>query len=117
MITYKTASIANGASITAGLDVDGYTLVGIITPSAWTAADLTFQAGYRTATDDTVTYADVYDADGTELVAQADTSRYIAISPLALVGAKHLKVRSGTAAAAVNQGAARTLILVLERQA
>lgn len=100
-------TIANGASLAAAVDLDGKTLVGIHMPAAWTAANLTFQVS-----EDGVTYDDFYDSSGTEKTVIAAQARYIEIPPAAWVGIRFVKVRSGTAAVTVAQGAARTLQLV-----
>lgn len=100
-------TIANGASLSGSVYVNERTVVGLEMPAAWTAASITFQASQ----DDT-TYNDVYDNDGTELTVTAAASRYIILSPAKFVGAKYLKVRSGTSGSAVNQGAARVINVV-----
>lgn len=108
------ATIANGASLSGSVDLTGVLLVGIYMPSAWTAADITFQASPDYDDDDTVTFQSIYNGDGDEYTiasAAAQASRFIAIDPRDFAGVRFLKIRSGTAAAAVNQGAARTLRL------
>jgi hypothetical protein len=102
----KTATIANGTSLSAAVDLTGLTLVGIQMPSAWTAADLTFEA----STDDG-TYDDVYDG-ALEYSVSAAASRFIRIAPSDLVSAQYLKVRSGTSGTPVNQLAERAITLI-----
>ena len=103
----RNITIANAAALSGAVSIGGEALVGIQMPAAWTAADLTMQA----AVDET-TYNDVYQDDGTELTFQADASRWIAIDPKYTLGIQDFKLRSGTTATPVNQGAARTLILI-----
>lgn len=113
MYSSFTATIANGASLSDTIAVpQGMEVCGIQMPSAWTAAVLSFQA----ATQSTGTFADVYDALGNELSSAASTSRVIAIDagPDGL-SYPFLKIRSGLTAAAVNQGAARSLIVYFRR--
>lgn len=116
--------IANGAALSDAVDLWQQTLGGIIMPSAWTAAGLSFQghdgqgineAGGGAGEPPTGSsgWKDIYDADGTELVALADASRFITIAPDAFRPVRWLRVRSGTTGTPVNQGAARTLGLVL----
>lgn len=116
--------IANGAALSDAVDLWQQTLGGIIMPSAWTAAGLSFQGhdgqgineaggGAGEPPAGSSGWKDIYDADGTELVALAAASRFITIAPDAFRPVRWLRVRSGTSAAAVNQGAARTLGLVL----
>jgi hypothetical protein len=105
-----TATIANGASLSGAVSLEGATPLAIVMPSAWTAANLTFQAS-----EDESTYNDMYDYAGTEVTVTAAASRHIWLSPNEWVGAKSIKVRSGTTGTPVNQGAART-ITILARQ-
>jgi len=100
--------IANGASLSAGLNLGGRILTGVFMPSAWTAASLTFQASY-----DNVTFVDMYSLDGAELSVVAGASLYLPINYQNFMGVNFIKIRSGASAAAVNQGAARTLQLML----
>lgn len=106
--TTKTATIANGESLSAGVRFDGAALVAIIMPAAWTAASLTFQASV-----DDITYNNVYNESGIEKTVTASTSRYIALNPADFVGANYIKVRSGTSGTPVNQDAERALSLVV----
>jgi hypothetical protein len=75
-------------------------------PAAWTAANLTFQVSH-----DGTNFFNLYDKDGTEYTVTADASRAIILPLSDWVGIEHLKIRSGTAAAAVNQGAERTIVI------
>jgi len=102
-------TIANGESLSAAANLDRLALVGIVMPSGWTAADLTFQA---CETYDG-TYVDIYDTGGNEVTVTTAASRWIAIAPQDFLSARFLKVRSGGAGAAVNQAADRTITLIL----
>ena len=118
-IQYQEVTIANGASLSAEVDLRHHSLVAIQMPADWTAADLTFQG--RPGADDTTprineTLQNVYDDAGNEVTVQADADRYIALTAAvldALTGLGRVKVRSGTSGTPVNQGAARVLTLVL----
>jgi hypothetical protein len=109
-----TATIANGASLSDSVFVDGR-LSGIITPAAWTAAAITFQASV-----DGSSFFDVYD-DALETTAvertiasgNVGTSRFLALSLVDWTAVTYVKVRSGTTGTPVNQGAQRVLTLVL----
>jgi len=110
------ATIASGASISDAVDMsayainkDNYRLFGIVMPAAWTAANLTFQASF----DGGTTWNDVMDATGTEYTVTAGTSRYIPVDPTPFAAIPMLKIRSGTAAAPVNQAADRALTFIL----
>jgi hypothetical protein len=113
-----TATIASGASLSGAITsrnvtlnttitpLGSLTVVAIIMPSAWTAANLTFQSS-----NDGTTFNDIYDSYGNELVVSAAASRYIIMPPTTFLTGFSLKVRSGTTATPVNQGAARAIIL------
>lgn len=104
----RTATIANGASLSDAVQLDGSALVGIVMPATWTAANLTIQASHNDST-----YNNVYDELGTEKTIVAAASRYISLNPADFAGSDSIKVRSGTAGTPVNQAAARSVILVL----
>lgn len=113
-IVNGTITIASGASVssTGGdanngiIDLRAKSLVGLQMPSAWTAAALTFSVSM----DGGTTYNDLYDDTMTERSIAVVASRAITVDPTKFMGCTHLKIRSGTGASAVNQGAARTLI-------
>ena len=105
---YLGVVIANGQSLSAAAQVGGYLLCGIIMPSAWTAAALTFQAS-----KDGTTYNNLYSDGGVEHTVVADASRHIKIDPQDFAGVQYVKVRSGTSGTPVAQGAARTITLVV----
>ena len=107
-IETTTATIDNGASLSGVVDLGGRKLVAIVMPASWTAASLTFQAS-----PDNVTYYNVYDGS-TERTLAVAASYYSALAIGDWVGFRYLKIRSGTAASAVNQGGARVLTLVIQ---
>lgn len=107
-VVTTTATIANGASLSGAIDLSTGKLARIAMPASWTAANLTFQASY-----DGATYNDLYDQNGTEYTVTAAASRSILVPFADFIGIRYLKIRSGTSGAAVNQGADRTLNLVL----
>ena len=109
-IVTRTATIATGESLSNAMETDGSAVVGIVMPADWTAANLTLQA----SADDS-TYNNVYDELGTEKTIVVSTSRYIPLNPADFLGANSIKVRSGTSGTAVNQAAARSVIIVLYR--
>lgn len=108
-ILYKTATIANGASLSSAVDIDGSALVGIVVPATFTGTSLTFQMSH----DDT-TYSNLYDETGTEVTVTISTSRYIRLNPSDWMGCDALKVRSGTSGSPTTQsGGDHSVILVL----
>ncbi len=113
----ETATIANGASLSGAVSVGGpdfrVSLLRISMPAAWTAANLTFQASDSL----TGTFQNLYDAAGTEVTVTTAAGREIRLDPTHFAGVGYIKVRSGTSAVPVNQGAARTVTLVYGRVA
>lgn len=101
-------TIAINESLSGAVAVGDGVFTGIVMPAAWTAAVLTFQASF-----DGTTFYNLYDEAGGEYTIAADASRYITVPAGDFAGVRFLKVRSGTAAAAVNQAAARTLSLIV----
>jgi hypothetical protein len=100
-------TIANNQSLSGPINLEGATLVAIEMPAAWDAANLTFQAS-----SDGVTYNDLYDDSGTEVVVTAAASRFIIFrADKEIVGARHLKVRSGPVGGPINQTAERKIRL------
>ena len=110
--TPQTAVIASGASLTGSIDLDAgrRTLIGIQMPAAWTTASLTFVVSH-----DNTTFVPLYwdGAEYTILAAGgAAASLGVSLEPSAFAGWPFVKVRSGTSGTAVNQGAARTLVVL-----
>lgn len=107
-VSTTTATISSGNSLSSGIDLGTARLARIVMPASWTAANLTFQTS-----PDNSTWSDLYDSYGTEYTVTAAASRAIIIPLVDFIGVRYIKVRSGTAGAAVAQGADRTLTLVL----
>lgn len=107
-------TIANGQSLSPAFSLGGSMPAAILMPAAWTAAALTMQVSF-----DGTTFVDVYDDSGNELSVTTDANRLVLFDNLAQLMALGLgaqfKLRSGTSAAPVNQGAARTLHVVAVR--
>ncbi|MCX7899414.1 MAG: hypothetical protein N2444_04925 [Methylocystis sp.] len=102
------AKIANAASLSEAVDLGVTRLSAIKMDAAWTAANLTFQASH-----DCVNYANLRDETGAEVSVTAAAGNFIAIStPAKWLGVRCLKIRSGTSAAPVAQGALRTLTII-----
>ncbi len=109
--TTVAATILATASMSDAVEINGR-LAGIVTPAAWTAAALTFQGSV-----DGVTYTNIYDAAVERTIASAAVpaaeSRFLSLDPSLWAAFRYIKIRSGTAAAAVAQGADRVLSLVI----
>lgn len=103
----SSATIANGENLSGAVDLGDKTMTGIIMPAAWTAAVLTFAVSA-----DGVTYNPLYDEYGTEVAETVAAGRAIRLDPAQWAGWRYLKIRSGTAAAPVAQGAERIVQIV-----
>lgn len=106
--TSSTVAIATGQSVSAAAQIDGK-LAGIILPTGWTTAAVTFLGSA-----DGGTFFPIYDAGVERAIASADAvaGRLIALNLSDWLGVKFVQIRSGTAAAAVNQTSARTIALL-----
>lgn len=117
MSLYKQAfnvTIANGTSISTSIDLGDMVLCAVITPAAWTAAAITFEASVNgtdwrpmrtTAGEVTVATAQI----------SASEARYLVLDPNNFRGVRFVRVRSGVSGTFVNQGAERVLQLVAVR--
>ncbi len=105
----ETATIDAAAALSGAVNFGGLRLFGIVMPAAWTAAALTFQVSF----DEGASWSNLYDANGSEVNVTVAASRAITLDPVVFAAVPMLKVRSGTAAAPVNQTAAAALQLVV----
>lgn len=122
---YKRAVIANGASVGGEVDLREFAGGLVRIPSAWTAADLTFQAHHFPSsqkpeddTDAAPTFAKVRDKAGllAEIagIATGEAAWYEIPAPVMQAGVvKPVSTNTGSEAA-VNQGAERVLIFFLK---
>lgn len=101
-------TIANGQSLSAALKLNGGFLEGVYMPAAWTAAGLSFAVCETEAG----TYVPLVDSLGAEVTLTVAAGQAIALPIGAVRGWNWIKLRSGTSAAAVNQGADRALVAV-----
>ena len=62
---------------------------------------------------DNVTWNPLFDKDGTEYTIKAAAGRSVLIPLSDMLSVRYLRIRSGTLALPVAQGAARSLLLVL----
>lgn len=106
----QTVSILAGNALSSGADLGDRQLLGLVMPSAWSAASLTFQV----SNDGNVFY-DLHFGAGelTITAAQGATSNSaVTLPPDSFLPWRYVRVRSGTSSAPVNQTADRTIILV-----
>lgn len=108
--TTQSVTIANGQSLSGAFSTQGRRLLAIEMPTSWTAAGLYIQGAFR----ESGPYFPISDQGGTEIAITAAASKILVLSTTAsLVRLPWLRIGSGTSAAPVNQGAARTLTALL----
>lgn len=110
----KTATIANGTSLSAKVDFGPMArLKAIIMPAGWDAAPMTFQSS-----EDDVTYRDMFGSAGELSIATA-LGRSVVLTFDQVTNFerfRYIKVRSGPTGAPVNQTAQRDLILLADER-
>jgi hypothetical protein len=114
--TLRPAVIAAGQALSPEVDLGGYgVLVGVLVPTNWTTAGITFQC----SVDGGVTFGEVMDVSGAAIaissLAGGTIAYAIALDPARFRGIRAVKVRSGTQAAPVNQTNQVTLQLVVRQ--
>jgi hypothetical protein len=102
-------TIADGQSLSGPVNLGGLRLFGIVMPSTWTAANLSFQM----SPDGGNSWVNLYDGEGDEYVVTAGTSRFIICDPYAFAAVPWIQLRSGTAGSPVTQGQNSTVTLIL----
>lgn len=120
-ISYAEVVIANGAAVSSEVDLRNHDIVAIEMPGGWTAASISFQSCVRNdgaaGTALTETFLAVVDNAGAEVtITSPAASKYVTLPGSVqqeLRGLARTKIVSGTNASNVNQGAARTLRLIL----
>ena len=104
------AVIPNGTALSQIFDTGGQLVVGLQMPAAWTAAGITFLGSHGV----TGTMRSIWARDGTEFLVTAPLiNEFRQILPTELMLARRLQIQSGTTAVQVNQGAERTITVVL----
>jgi hypothetical protein len=101
-------TIANGTALSAGVKIsDDEQIAAVVMPSAWTAANVTFQA----SVDGGTTWRELHNGSGAVQVT-GTASAQLAVTESDFRSVMNVKVRSGTSGVPVNQGADRVLYLV-----
>ena len=108
LISRLTWTIPNGQAVSAAVEITSYSPAVIEMPTAWTAANLTFLCS-----SDNVTYFNLCDSSGAEILITGAALQRIVLGSTYFHTHKYLKIRSGTYASPVNQGAERTIYLEL----
>ena len=102
-------SIAAGQALSGPVASVGYGVCLLLLPAAWSDAPLTLQGSLDEG--EPAAWADLYDHLGNEVVLAATAGRALTLPPTLLLGWRWLRMRSGLAAAPVNQVAERLLTL------
>lgn len=107
----QTATIANGASVSNAVDLTKTALMGFIAPAAWTTAALNLEVSLDGANWVT---AGVIGPDGVAVGSWSAVTAgaAYAVDVAGMLPWEYVRFRSGTAASAVNQGAARTFTVI-----
>ena len=89
------ATFANNGSLATAVELGGMIIAGMVIPSGWTSAVVTFQV----SCDGGSTYKDLYTKDNAEVSFTVTADKALALNSVDLgVGWTHVKVRSGTSA-------------------
>lgn len=99
--------ILSGASLSAEINMVGRIPVGLYIPAGWASASVTFQFAHEGGG----IYFDVLDNTGAELVAPVVAGAYLALNSQLFLGARFLRLRSGTTSTPVNQVADQSVMI------
>jgi hypothetical protein len=88
-----TATIANGATVSGGVDLRGSTLCGLFLPAEFDGTAVTFQA----CATEGGTFVPVQDGAGAAVSKTVAASQYVPLDPATFAGIQFLKVVAGTA--------------------
>jgi hypothetical protein len=102
-------TITNGTSLTAGDNLGGLRLFGLVMPAQWTPANLTFQASF----DSGASWHNLKDSTGNEITVTASANDCAVWVPTAFASVPMIRVRSGSAAAPVIQPVDSVIQLIL----
>lgn len=108
--THTTTVIANGASVSAAVDLQNTAFLGFFAPAAWTTAALQIEA----SADGSTNWGPITDAFNSPIGSwTALTALYpYSIDPNTFLAFRYIRFLSGTVVTPVNQGAARTFTVV-----
>jgi len=105
----QAATIAATASLSGAIALSSAFPVGLLVPTGWTTANVTFQGSI----DGGTTYSSARTSGGSEVTVNVTTAGDIySLNPLDFAAYTHLKIRSGIAATPVTQAASISLSFV-----
>jgi hypothetical protein len=105
--TILSATILAGQSLSSSLNLTTGSLALLMSPDAWTPANISFQIS-----EDNVTFRDLYDGNGVEVLRPMGAARGSIIDQSLSAAALYLKIRSGPSENPVVQDADRTFVCV-----
>ena len=100
----RTATIANGQQVSNAINLNGFVLVAVLLPAAFTGTALTFQGSL-----DGTNFFDMKKSDGTALSYTVAQGTFVPIDPTLFHGLAAVKLKSGSA-----EGAQRTLAVAVK---
>ena len=104
-------TIPSGTSVSGVLDTGRDSILGIVMPSSWTSADLTFEVSY-----DNITWVGmVYDETSSQCnsISSPAPSSAHTVSLSGLLPYRYVRLRSGTTSSPVVQGGDRSVVVLL----
>lgn len=115
-MSVRYGTILSGASATDLISTDGMAPVGIIIPSAWTAADLGYKLNWDGQINDSLT---AFDGFGTAMTTVAAANSWIVFPLSNAVYAPYMQITSvaagGGSVTPVTQGADRKILIIFRR--
>jgi hypothetical protein len=106
--TFSSVTIPAGGSLSSVVDLSGASLAGIILPSNWIPAPITFRVGMSLTG-----LANLVSTAGTEISYTVAPGQAFLVNPWDWAGAGFLQIRSGPSASPVTQTNAVTVYLIL----
>lgn len=108
---YETVTIANGTALSGAIDISRYSGMQVFMPAAWTTANVGFHVSYTEGG----TYVKLHDKDDALVEIASPTAAIAHNAPSEIFPSLFLKLWSQDGAGSdTNQGAARTIVLVLK---
>ena len=107
--TQQKVTIANGEALSGEFYLGPYAFLSVEMPSAWTAANIGFQVSRESGG----TFVPLYDEFG-NLVEIAPSTGQMHVAPAEVAGQLYVKLWSQNAGVNENQGAERTLGLIMK---
>ena len=110
----EVVTIESGDSLQQGyIDGTERRVVAIAMPAAWTTAGITILSTPGIPKTGLPTWYPVYDSSGSEMEISAAAGRWVVLDPRDTASFRFVRLRSGTAAAAVDQAADREVTVVM----